>query len=194
MRILKVAALSAILVFGVSLAQEVEQTVAVKLEVVENGGEPREVHWVSDGMDFELEDLDVGETRTLTGDDGETVTVTRTEQGMEFLVDGETVVLPDFGAHGEHLAFVDGDFDVEVHALDGAHENVDVTVVGPGTHAIRAFPPDGVTIISSEPLDDSVRESIRSVLISAGHDVEVTFVDRSADQRHIKVIRRVETL
>ena len=194
MKILKLAALAAVLTLGTAVAQETEQQVELKVKVIKDGGESHDVHWVSDGMDFELDDLAVGETRTLTGDDGQTVTVTRTDAGMEFVVDGETVVVPHIGDHGQYMTLIDGDVDVEVHALHGDAEDIDVEVVGVGTHATRAFPPEGVTIISAEPLDDSVRESIRSVLISAGHDDEVTFIDGSGEKRQVKVIKRVESL
>ncbi len=55
-----------------------------------------------------------------------------------------------------------------------------------------AFGNNGVTIISGEPLDPTTRESIKAVLMSAGHDVDVTFVDRSdgSDGRQIQMIRK----
>lgn len=194
MKMLKVAAMAVVLTLGTAVAQETEQQVELKVKVIKEGGEAHDVHWVSGGMDFELDDLAVGETRTMTGDDGQTVTVTRTDTGMEFVVDGETVVVPNIGESGQFMTMIDGDVDVEVHALHGDAENVDVEVVGVGTHATRAFSPEGVTIISGEPLDASVRESIRSVLISAGHDDEVTFIDGSGEKRQVKVIKRVESL
>ena len=55
---------------------------------------------------------------------------------------------------------------------------------------MRSHHPEGVTIISAEPLDDSVRESIRSVLISAGNDDEVTFIDGSANDGQVRVIKK----
>ena len=70
-------------------------------------------------------------------------------------------------------------------------ETVDVRVIGSGMHAVPVHEAaGGVTIISGVPLDDSVRESIRSVLISAGVDEEVRFVDGSDDEQNVRVIRK----
>ena len=62
----------------------------IKVMVSEDyDGEPTEMHWISDGA--ELDDLAVGGSRTLTGESGEEITVTRTEEGMQFDVEGESV-------------------------------------------------------------------------------------------------------
>ena len=109
--------------------------------------------------------------------------------------EGDTVVVPDMGAHGTHMAFVNadgdpGDIDVRVMKMDGVHENIDIEVMGDGAHMMQAHHPDGVTIISATPLDDSVKESIRSVLISAGNNEEVTFIDGSGDGKQVHVIKK----
>lgn len=198
MKLIKLAALATIMVCGAAFADEVEKKVELKVVVAGDGaGDASEIHWVS--RDADLDDLEVGETRTLTGESGQEVTVTRTEDGMQFKVAGETIVVPDVGAHGTHMAFIGADgeheeVDVEVIGMDG--EEVDVRVIGGGAHMMRAHHPDGVTIISAEPLDESVKESIRSVLISAGHEDEVVFIDGSeGGGRHVKVIKkRIETI
>jgi len=83
------------------------------------------------------------------------------------------------------MAFVDTD------AVD--HE-VDIEVIGDG-HAMGAHRQDGITIISSKPLDSSVRESIKSVLVSAGNGDEVTFIDGSGEgKRVIMMKKKIETL
>ena len=78
--------------------------------------------------------------------------------------------------------------------------DVDVQVIGSssGTFATSSGMiasgggPQGVTIISGDILDDSIRDSIRAVLQSAGHTDEVTFIDSSggSDGKHVKVIRK----
>jgi len=183
---MRLAALAVLMVFGAAMAQETEKKIELKIMVADDAsGEDPDVHWVSDA-DFELDDLAIGETRTLTGESGREVTVTRTDEGMQFNVDGETVVMPDLGQHGAHMAFVNA---------GGEHEDVDVRVIGDGAHVMRAHHPEGITIVSGEPLDDSVRESIRSVLISAGHEDEVVFIDGSGDGKHVKIIKkRVATI
>lgn len=196
MKLMKLAALAVIMVFGAALADEVEKKVELKVVVAGDGAEgASDIHWVS--SDADLDDLAVGESRTLTGDSGQEVTVTRTEDGMQFEIEGETIVMPEAGAHGKRMAFIGAggeheEIDVEVIGVDG--EEVDVRVIGDGAHMMRAHHPDGVTIISGEPLDDSVKESIRSVLISAGHEDEVVFIDGSESGRHVKIIKkRIET-
>ena len=196
MKLLNLATVAVLMVFGTAMAQEVEKKMELKIVVDgDDANQPGVFTWSSDGE--ELENLAVGESRTLNSGTGNEVIVTKTESGMEFNVNGETVVVPDMGQHGTTMAFVNadsvhevhGDIDVEVMAFEG-DETVDVKVIGGGAQAIRAHPAEGVTIISDSPLDDSVRESIRSVLISAGHDDEVRFIDGSEDGNHVRVIKK----
>lgn len=182
----KLAALAVLMTFGAAHAQEEAQQVELKVIVAGDGGDAKEFRWVGD--DAGLHDLAIGESRTITAEDGSQVVVTRTDDGMQFDIGDETVVLPEpppphmafHGAHGmSSIAIIDGDGE-------------DVAVTSGGVHVARAHHPDGVTIISAEKLDDSVKESIRSVLISAGVDDEVTFIDGS-ENRQVRVIsKRVE--
>ena len=133
MKLMKLAALAVLIVFGAAMAQEVEKKVELKVMVA--GDEASEVHWVSDDMGFELDDLAIGETRTIAGDSGRDVTVTRTEAGMQFNIDGETVVVPDIGAHEAHMAFIDVD---DVHT----DMDIDVEVIGEGAHVMSAHHPN----------------------------------------------------
>ena len=187
MKIMKLAAVAVFLTFGSAMAQEVEKKMELKVVVQgdENAG-PTEMHWVSD--DAELDNLAVGESRTLTGESGEEVTVTRTADGMQFEVEGETINVPEMsgmGDHGKHMVFV---------SKEGAHdmeaEDIDVRVIGHGSGMMQAHHSEGVTIISAEPLDESTKDSIRSVLISAGNDDEVIFIDGSDENRQVKVIKK----
>ena len=182
MNILKLAALAVLMTFGAAMAQEVEKKMEIKVMVAGHGSdEASGIHWVSNDMDFEMQDLAVGESRTIDDESGQTVTITREEEGFSFNVDGKTVMMPDMGMHGAHMAFIG----------DGAgHENIDVDVTS-DIHVMRAHHPDGVTIVSGKPLDDSVKESIKSVLISAGNNEEVTFIDGSEDGRHV-MVKKIE--
>ena len=186
MKLFKLAALATVLMFGAVQAQDK----AVEMKVIV-AGDDHDINWTSGDMGFNPEDLAVGESRTVTGESGETVTFTRTDDGMQLEVEGKTIMLPEIGAHGAHVAFADGDakghnFDVEVLAIDGEAHDVQIL----GSHAVRAHSPDGVTIISGTALDDSVKESIRSVLISAGHDEAVRFVDISSERPQVRVIKK----
>ena len=194
MNLMKLAALAALFTIGTATADDVEKKMEIKV-VVAGDVDGEEVNWTSDGLDFELDDLEIGESRTLENGSGEPMTVTRTEDGLALDVGGETIVLPDFDAHGAHMAFVDAGsvhdaINIEMHSEHD--EDVNVRVMGGGTHAIRTHGPKGVTIISGNEIDASVQETIRSVLISAGHDDEVTFIDRSSDQPVRIIEKRIE--
>ena len=198
MKLIKFAVLAAFLAFGSAFAQETEKTMAFKIVVDgEDADGSNALSWSTDGHD--LENLAVGESRTITMDGGKEIVVTKTDAGMEFNVNGENILVPDMGAHGTHMAFVgadgvhgiSGDVDVEVVAIDGVHETVDVRVMGAGDHAMPVHEAmGGVTIISGVPLDSSVRESIRSVLISAGVDEEVRFIDGSEEEKQVRVVKK----
>lgn len=188
MKALKLATVAILLAFGTAVAQEVGKKMAFKIVVDgDSPDQPNVITWSSDGAD--LDGLAIGESRTLNSSSGNEFTVTKTEAGMEFHVNGEAVVVPDMGQHGTTMAFVNADgmhevhreIDVEVMAFEG-DETVNVRVMKAGTHATTVRAPDGVTIISGVALDDSVKESIRSVLISAGHDEEIRFLDGSNPQ------------
>jgi hypothetical protein len=172
---LKLAALAALLVFGAATAQEVEEK--MQLKVVVGGDEATEVNWTSSEMDFDMQDLAIGESRTFENDSGNPVTITRAEEGFSFDIDGKTVMMPDLGAHGTHMAFADA---------SGIHGAVDIDMDS-DVHVMTAHHPEGVTIVSGQPLDQSVKDSIRSVLISAGNNEEVTFIDGSEDGRRVMV-------
>ncbi len=201
MKLIKLAILAALMAFGAVQADETEKRVELKVMVTGDGEhDGTEVHWISDDLD--LNDLAVGEARTVTGESGREVTVTRSEDGMEFNIEGKIVTVPDMGTHGTQLAFVgedgghhDVDVDVKVMKMDGFHEDIDVQMAGDGVHMMQAHHPEGVTIISGKPLDESTKDSIRSVLISAGNGEEVTFIDGSSKGRQVKVIKkRVEVI
>ena len=187
----RTAALAVMFTSMLAVAQEAEVRKEIKV-VVAGDGEAFE--WVSNDNDLGLDSLAVGETRTIENEAGEPMTVTRTEEGLSFDISGEIVTIPDIDADGPHMAFVGHgggheDIDVRVIRMDG--DDADVHVMGHDAATIQAHHPDGVTVISGSPLDDSVKESIRSVLISAGHDDEVTFIDGSDnDQRRVRVIKK----
>ena len=103
---IRLAGLALLLAFGTAVADDVEKEMQIRI-VVAGDGEAMEFDWTSDDAGFSLGDLEVGESRTLENGDGEPVTVTRTEEGFAFDINGETVTVPDAGAHAPHMAFVD---------------------------------------------------------------------------------------
>ncbi len=182
MRALVLAVFAVLTGFGIASAGEVEKKIEIK--VVKSGdGDDKTVHWVGDGAD--IDDLEVGESRTL--DDG--VVVTRAEDGLTIEVEGESIDIPHPDNHSTLVAYAgDGqmteDIDVRVMKMrEGSHAD---------THAVRLHDAHkGIMIASPEEIDETTRETIRSVLASAGYDEEVSFVNPG--ERHVKVIKeRVE--
>jgi hypothetical protein len=189
MNTFKLAALAILMTFGAAAADEVEVEKKMEIKVMVSGdgeGDATEMHWISNDMDFEMEDLAVGESRALETESGKSVTITRAEEGFSFDVDGKTIMLPGMGGHGSHMAFIGEP------GKPGAPMDIDVEMSG-GPHIMRAHHPEGITIVSGKPLDDSVKESIRSVLISAGNGEEVTFIDGSEDGRHV-MMKKIEII
>jgi len=113
---------------------------------------------------FDPHDLAVGETRVLTGESGNTAQLTRTEDGFEMEVNGETIDLGDLtdmdDPHSMHRVAGDGEMK--------KHKKIKM---------IKTDDEHGVTIISGDAIDDATRDRIREVLESAGHDGEVVFID-----------------
>jgi hypothetical protein len=184
MKALKLLALAATMTFALAALADVEEKMEMKIVVAGAASdESATIHWIGSGdAGFDMQGMQVGETQSIVDESGRAVLVTRETDGFRFDVDGETIVVPDMGAHEEYLTLTDGsdmtaDFDVEIV---GDH------------YAMPTFGDSGVTIISGEPLDASTQESIKAVLQSAGRDDQVTFVDGSGgtDYRQIKMIRK----
>jgi hypothetical protein len=150
------------LMAGAAMASE-EYRSEIKIAVETDGDEPQVFEWHSDDPEADLSKLEVGDSKTLTGDDGRDVTVTRTAAGLEFNVDGKTIAMP----HEDHHTVVKKSKKVKV---------------------IRTDDSDGVTIISSDELDANTRAKIEAALEEAGTNGEVIFLDGSelsgAEQVH----------
>ena len=122
----------------------------------------------SQDSDINLHGMAVGETQIITDSDGRDVTVLRTENGFEFDVEGEKIEIA--GMHGDH------DFTM----LHEAHDVEDVVIEKhKKVHMIKTSNGDGVTIISSDEIDDATRAELEKLLKEAGKDGEVVFIDNS---------------
>lgn len=150
------------LVATAAMASE-EYRSEIKIAVDSDGGEPQVFEWHSDDPDADLSRLEVGETRTLSGVDGRDATVTRTDNGLEFNIDGRTIEMPH-----EYR-----------HATINSSKRIKV---------IKTDRTDGVTIISSGELDATTRSKIEAALDEAGQGGEVIYLDGSelsgAEQVH----------
>ena len=142
----------------------------------------------SDDAGIDLEELEVGETKTYTDDDGNEVTVSRNDDGFEFEVAGEKIVVADM-LHGEH----------DVNVLHLGHGDEDVVIEKHRkVHVVKTEADAGVTIISGDEIDAKTRAKIEKVLKKAGKDGEVLFIDGSeltgdekAERKHeVRIIKK----
>ena len=197
MKATNLVALVATTTFAAVALADVEEQQEMKIVVA--GAIPEEsatIHWIGSGeAGLDIHNMQVGESQSIVDEAGRAVLITREEDGFRFDVDGQSIVMPafdDMGARGEYVTLVDGsdvtaDFDVEIV---GEHRAVSAfaspTFGGGG----------GVTIFSREPLDASTQESIRAVLLSAGRDDEVIFIDRSSAShgRSYQMLRQTDAI
>ena len=132
----------------------------------------------SDDLGFDLDEMQVGETRSVIDESGKSILITRNEDGFSFNVDGEVIDLPNFAdeEHGGMHWISEGDgSDVNVHVM----RNVETTTMSDM---------GGTVILSSGPIDDATQQAIKSLLESAGYDSDVDFIDHEGEHdRQIKV-------
>ena len=122
------------------------------IKVVKTGGDSDiHIELDSDDMGFNLDDLQVGESRSVVDDDGRSILVTRSDDGFSFTVDGKTIDLP--ALHGEHESdvWVEKGTDVDVHVI-GKKAFIDEGSI------------DGPVIITGTALDEATRQAIEAAL------------------------------
>lgn len=169
-------------VAGVGLAGE-EKKHVMAIEVTgDSTADSTAFRWNSDELGFDLDEMQTGETRSIVDEDGRPILITRTEDGYSFNVDGKVIDLPQIHALGGdsvHWVSDDAAGDVNVHVIKGA---------GSATMSDT----DGTVIISSEPIDETTRQSIQAILESAGHSGDLEFIDRNGSENGQVFIKRIE--
>ncbi len=160
----------------------------MKIAVVKDDGDGDiRVELDSDDIGFNLDELQVGESRSVVDKSGQSILISRTADGYTFNVDGETIDMPMLGGDHEELVWVDedGETDVDFHVMRKAkfvgEDHMGTTM-----------------IMSAEPIDETTQQVIKSALESAGHEGEVHFVThemhhkgRHGDGHQVKVIKKV---
>ena len=126
---------------------------------------------------FNLHDMQVGESRTITSESGQTAFVLRTEDGFEFEVDGKRIDMGVFGdVHGMAMMHGNHSADVLVNVDENIHMARKIKVVEiDGDDA-----DNGITIITGNSLDETTQQQIRDVLSSSGNTGDVTFIDANS--------------
>ncbi len=163
----------------------------MEIQVIADDGDG-ETHLTldSDDLGFSLEDMQVGENRSITDKAGRPVLITRTDDGYSFNVDGKIIDMPAFGKHGKH-----GDAKVWISKGDMApHADVDLHVMHDGDAPnvmIETMDGEGVMIFSGKEIDDATQQIIRTALESAGHE-NVHFAGGDGDAPHgVHVVKKV---
>ena len=170
----------ALLISAAAMA-EPENRVEIMLATDGDGThEATEIHLSGAAMDFDLDEMQVGENRSVIDESGRTILITRQEDGYEFNVDGKKIQMP--AMHGNYTHWV---------SEDASEIDVEVQSIG-GHGMIMGGSNDDILIISGTALDTSTQDSIRAVLQSAGHDTEVQFIDGShgGGEHHVNVIKK----
>ncbi len=174
----QIATLLATILFAAAAYAGEKQHHKMEIEVIMDDGDG-ETHLTLDSNDlgFNIEDMQVGENRSITDKAGRPILITRTEEGYSFDVDGKTIDMPAFGKHG-----VAPHADVDVHMMHhGDAPNV----------MIETMDGEGVMIFSGKEIDDATQRIIRTALESAGHE-NVHFAGGDGNAPHgVHVVKKV---
>ena len=186
MNLKKIGALVAVMALATAAlaGEEIHSKISIAVIGSDDGSDVR-FEFDGDDLGFNLHDLQEGENRSIVDKEGRNVLITREADGFRFDVDGKTIKLPAIEHHADGAVWIDG---------DDMSSNVDVRIVRDAKFI--GEPGNGVTVISGEPIDETTQQAIQSLLQSAGHDVDVQFIDgerRYGGVHGVKVIeRRVE--
>ena len=170
-RISKSMVLTGVLLASIAATAETEvETIhEQKLMIaIDDGTDHGQVFIDLDGGEaLDIGGMQLGETRSVVDQNGRAVMVTRTESGFEIDVDGKKIDIPE---NSDSIASSVASSVADVHKDVHVEVASDVYVEHHGSA-------NNITIISGSAIDDTTKESIRSVLTSSGHDGDVVFLD-----------------
>ena len=173
-----------ILLASAAVAGDKERT-HIKIAVDNETAGEQTFTFNSEDSGIDLQSMAVGETHTLTDASGNVATISRTLDGFEVDVAGETIALGNLGDAEP--------FDVFVHEGD-RHSDVHVNKHVRNVKMIKTGDDKSITVISGQAISDTVRQKIRDALASEGVDGDVEFVDGSefdSDvKKEVRVIRK----
>ena len=165
------------LVLGAAAFAGEEHRMHVELALDDDQTGAQVFRFDSQDAGFNLHDMQVGESRTITGESGETALVVRTEDGFEFDVNGKKIKMGDVGAtHGFAIAQSQHHADALINIDEDVHVAHAVKIV----KVSDADSSNVVTVITPDSLDETTQQQIRDVLSSSGHTGEVTFIDTNS--------------
>lgn len=190
------------LIAAAAVAGEEKET-RIKIAVATDGGDPETFEWHSADSGVDLSSLEVGDSKTITNENGKEVTFTRTDEGFDIAVDGKDIEVMKMHGGGEIDVDIEmlhqGDGKVFIHKIHEDGEDGEMVIKK--TKNVRIIKSDdtaGVTIISSDAIDEKTRERLKEVLKDAGKDGEILFLDgtelsgsEAAHGKHeVRVIRK----
>ncbi len=151
----------AFLLATAAVAGEAHRT-HIKIAVDDDGTGHQSFMFDSDDAGFDLQSMAVGETRAVTDASGNVANVSRTEEGFEVEVAGETIILGDPGLGDPDLGdpATEQDFALHMHGDKGARK----------IKIVKTDGADGVTVISGGAIDEATRQRIREAFASSGED------------------------
>jgi hypothetical protein len=129
--------------------------------IAEDGGDATHLTLDSDDLGFNLQDMQLGENRSIVDKDGRSILVTRGEETFSFDIDGKTIEIPVFDGHG--------DGNVWASKVDHV-EDIDVRVMHEGMAPNVMVEGEAVMIFSGKAIDEATQQIIRTALKSAGHE------------------------
>ena len=137
----------------------------------------------SEDLGFELDDLQVGETRSIVDESGRSILISRNEDGFSFNIDGKVIDLPDIV-----------NVDVDTASMHWVADDLEVEG---GVHVIRdvkveTLHGDGNTVVlSPKPIDAATQQAIKSLLESSGYGSDVEFIDHEGGASHAVKVKKV---
>jgi hypothetical protein len=84
----------------------------------------------SDKAGFNLDELQLGESRSYIDEAGNNMFVVRTEDGFDFDINGRKISLPGFSTHGDMMIMHDGDDSISKTHVIRTVERVEMVSVG----------------------------------------------------------------
>ncbi|WP_444998358.1 hypothetical protein [Aliikangiella sp. IMCC44359] len=132
----------------VNAEEKKEQVFVIKVDKSDNKDPVVDLKIDNTSESFNMPELVLGESKTITSNSGKNITLTKTEKGVNVEVDGEVLELPSF----------DGDLGAKIHRSSRLHNKLANTVQ-----------------ISGIELNDSQKQIIRDAFIAAGIEKEVSF-------------------
>jgi hypothetical protein len=165
------------LVLGAAAFAGEEHRMHVELALDDDQTGAQVFRFDSQDAGFNLHDMQVGESRTITGESGETALVVRTEDGFEFDINGKKIQMGDVGAaHGFAIAQSQHHADALINMDEDVHVEHAIKVIKVGSVDSENV----VTIIAPNSLDETTQQQIRDVLSTSGHTGEVMFIDTNS--------------